>query len=657
VSPRRGGEADKFGNRYEGRWTVRQLLYVLLGRVDSVRVEEVGDIGAGAEFTVRRGDHVEVHQVKRQTGNANEWSIAALKTAGVLRAAETHVTAGRQFHFVSLVPARALDELTDHARRSDDVQAFRAHQLTKELTPDFNNLCRADIWGSAESAWQVLRGMHIRWPDEREVIDGNSAFAGLLLEGAPPVLAAVGLGDLVLDHLNETLDAAYLESLLNDYGLRRTQLFGSTTLAQDVRSVLDRWSDSVARELLIPMIDRTETAEVWQQLQADVHLLLVTGTAGGGKSAVAYGVVQVAQSSNWPVLAFRLDRLGSFSSSAELGEEIGLTTRSISPVSALAAGSHGRPCLLLIDQIDAVSLASGRMPASFEVIATVLREALAFPNMRVLLACRKFDLENDERIRTLPQRDGGSQVEVMPLSDDQVNNAVQALGLPPNALTAQQRDLLRSPFNLALLRSIADQTDALAFDSPRSLLDAYWDRKRRNCLQRRALPVHFDQVIRRLVEAMSQRQRLAVPITILDEGDLADDAQVLESEHVLVRDGQQYAFFHEAFFDYAFARQWINRGQTLVDFLLGSDQELFRRGQVRQVLSQLHGDEPGRFLEEVEALLTDPQIRFHIKDVVLAMLRALFAPSSDEWAMVRRVIDARPEYVERLWLSLRTRSR
>jgi hypothetical protein len=145
-----------------------------------------------------------------------------------------------------------------------------------------------------------------------------------------------------------------------------------------------------------------------------------------------------------------------------------------------------------------------------------------------------------------------------------------------------------------------------------------------------------------------------VPIAVLDRGDLADDAQVLESENVLVRDRRQYAFFHEAFFDYAFARRWIERGQTLVEFLLGDEQELFRRGQVRQVLVHLHDDDPGRFIEEAEALLLNPDIRFHIKDVVLGTLRALPAPTSAEWETVKRVIDSQPAFSERLWLMLRT---
>jgi len=53
MSPRRGGESDKFGARYEGRWIAQQLLYVLRSEIDSMTVEDVGEIGEGVEFTVQ----------------------------------------------------------------------------------------------------------------------------------------------------------------------------------------------------------------------------------------------------------------------------------------------------------------------------------------------------------------------------------------------------------------------------------------------------------------------------------------------------------------------------------------------------------------------------------------------------------------------------
>lgn len=137
VSPRAGGEADKFGGRFEARWTVRWMLDILAGRAQSIVVEERLERGEGIEVTVVRNDgQADSHQVKRQRGNRNGWSLRELGNEGVLDAAAVQVRAGRRFWFVSLVPARDLDELSDQARRSDDVDVFR-DSLSKELEAKF----------------------------------------------------------------------------------------------------------------------------------------------------------------------------------------------------------------------------------------------------------------------------------------------------------------------------------------------------------------------------------------------------------------------------------------------------------------------------------------------------------------------------------------
>jgi hypothetical protein len=108
VSPRPGGEAEKLGNHYEGAWIAWQLLEVLAGRAQSVTIEELGEIGEGVEFTLRRLHVTEVHQVKRQRGSANYWHLGDLRSEGVLEAAHRHVADGREFHFVSIIPAQEL---------------------------------------------------------------------------------------------------------------------------------------------------------------------------------------------------------------------------------------------------------------------------------------------------------------------------------------------------------------------------------------------------------------------------------------------------------------------------------------------------------------------------------------------------------------------
>jgi hypothetical protein len=53
LSPRRGGKTDKVGNRYEGRWTVRQVLDILQGAALAITIEPIGEIGEGVEFSIR----------------------------------------------------------------------------------------------------------------------------------------------------------------------------------------------------------------------------------------------------------------------------------------------------------------------------------------------------------------------------------------------------------------------------------------------------------------------------------------------------------------------------------------------------------------------------------------------------------------------------
>ncbi|MFJ3672735.1 hypothetical protein ACIPSE_40380 [Streptomyces sp. NPDC090106] len=644
MAPRSGGETDKFGNRYEGAWTVRHALYVLMGSGTSLCVEPGGLLGDGVEFVYRHDHATEVHQVKRQNRNANSWNVASLRSKGVWESLRSHVDAGRAFHFVSVVPARVLDELTDRARRSDDLASFEAEWLTDELRGAFDALASSGIYGSTATAWRMLRGLRMEWHDERDLVHTNAILAEQVLAGAPGRLAALALGQVLMDNLGTTLDAETLTFRLGAYGLRAAVRADALAVSDAVRTVTRRWAASVQRTLLWPTIPREETDCVATEVrEGPRRLILPTGTAGGGKSAVLHQTVAALVEAATPVLAFRLDRLEPFGSTHELGQRVGLP---ISPVGALGAVADGRPCVLVVDQLDAVSMASGRIPETFDAVADLVDEAAAHPGMRVVLACRAFDVEADARIRRLTAPDRCTRVSVGSLSDAQVDSAVTELGLDASRLAAPQRALLRSPLHLVLLAQVSNQEEALCLHSTRKLFDAFWDTKEEACARRPS--VRFHDAVSAVVSVMSARQRLSVPHSVFDTDALAASRKVLESEHICVRDGRQLAFFHESFFDYAFARDWLRREESLVVFLTAGEQELFRRGQLRQVFEHLRDLDPKRFAVEVEALLTSPDIRYHLKHLTLAVLRGLDAPTGTEWGVVARVLATRPPFRDRL---------
>ena len=175
------------------------------------------------------------------------------------------------------------------------------------------------------------------------------------------------------------------------------------------------------------------------------------------------------------------------------------------------------------------------------------------------------------------------------------------MGLDSTKLTRSQLELLRSPLNLVLLETVASHPHALNFTSRGSLFEAFWRRKRQTIKAARP-EIRFNEVLARVANSASDRQTLSVPVEILDPDDFAIDADVLASEQVLsIADGR-VSFFHETFFDFTFARQWLSREETLVSFLCTQEQELFRRAQVRQILELLREREPSRFRAEVRAV-------------------------------------------------------
>ncbi|MCP4608406.1 MAG: hypothetical protein GY845_06815 [Planctomycetes bacterium] len=82
--PLPGGESDKFGNRYERRWTVYCMIDIMDEQAESIRLEPPGEEGEGVEFWLQREDLREYHQVKRQQSRQKGWTNAVLNSRRVL---------------------------------------------------------------------------------------------------------------------------------------------------------------------------------------------------------------------------------------------------------------------------------------------------------------------------------------------------------------------------------------------------------------------------------------------------------------------------------------------------------------------------------------------------------------------------------------------
>lgn len=658
--PLPGGATDKFGNRYEGLWTVNCMIRVMDEKADSIRLEPPGKEGEGVEFWLSKANDREYHQVKRQQGASGRWTIADLESKKILpNFWEKLKSPTATCVFVSGHAAFQLDELADRARRSASWQEFYEEFLKAGKAKDstqfknFQDSCRSYSGSSQEEAYEALKRTYVETISEQTLRTTVESYLAPLVDGEVATVVDV-LAQYALDKIHHELTAHDIWQHLETQGFHRRQWNKDPHVWAAVDKVNHLYFSRFENEKIAgQIIPRDEVNVVVDKLLSPSSKcgVLLTGEAGVGKSGVI-GQVVTALRARWiPLIAFRIDRLEPTQSPDALGQQLeGLPG---SPANVLAAISQRRECVLIIDQLDAVSEASGRNPWFFECVDKIIKQAQASPNVHLLLACRKFDLENDSRLRRLAGRDSVLEtVTVNCLSHETVKEVCQKLGLDKTRLNQKQLDLLSIPLHLNLLAEVAEDKsiDLLGFKTAKDLYDHFWRYKQSVLQQRLDRPIQWTNVIDVLCDYMSsqQNQSLSAPQEVVD--DYAKDAEAMASEHVLNWQDNRISFFHEGFFDYAFARRFTARGQNLLSFLQSSEQHLFRRAQVRQILLHERDADFDRYLDDLKELLNSSTIRFHLKQTVCAALVLIDNPTKEEWEIVSAILsDSSMPLAKEVW--------
>lgn len=632
--PLPGGPADKLGNRYETWWTVWQLVRMLNGACESIRIEDPGV--DKAEFALALGDVREWHQAKRSHRDGR-WTLAALASAdvGLLQAIGALLNGNRdRFVFVSATDARELAELADRTRQAATSEEFETVFLgTQEHAGRFERLRK--VWEDCDvgTAYDRLQRVEVRTADERTIEELSRSGIAAVYLGRPNDLIQA-LRTIAEDSVHMTITRDELIAKLAARGFRMRRAVRPESAMAMLEDATGRYLESVRGKLIRrTLVPRPETQTLLRILGKRAHDVVLTGKAGGGKTGCIIEFIDELRSQGIPVLALRLDRIDPVSTAEELGRKAGLEE---SPALVLAGAAQGREAVLVIDQLDAISTTSGRSMAFFDAIQGILTETRGLrerANIHVIVVCREFDWANDHRLKQL-LADGHGHVSVDEFADERVRELLSAAGFDPTGLSPRQLGLLRLPQNLSLfLEGGFDPASAPVFNTAAELFDRYWNAKRRAVRERAGgAGDRWMDVIYVLVEEMTRAQQLFVPREKLDAID-PDYLDQMSSEGVLTFDGRRYGFGHESFFDYCFARLFLARDETIVDLLVPGEQHLFRRSQVRQVLAYLRDADRARYLRELKGILADTRVRVHIKDLAFALLGSVDDPSEGEWTI------------------------
>ncbi len=644
-----GGTASKVADLYEVAWTVDSLLDLVAREVDELHLEPHSEDGLGIEFfRVLPSGEREYHSVKRQApGSLSGWTPAELTRSdpasgrSILSDLFGHLDRSHVARavFVSQDSARALRELSQRAQSAPSAEEFR-ELLSLDLDESLGRLTRslgrdeADLYGklrrsefSTVGHQDLIRFVEQRIPALVQASDGKPA---------EPSEVRACLGDFAWHHLGQIVRAAEVVSELQKHGYSEQPLAKATQIRTAIKDQNDTHLNRVGKTLVNGLhIPRSQVTDIVKELTTGDQSLLLAGSAGDGKTCVVAQVIEELRAADVPHLAISMDELGGVARSAQLGQQMGLPS---SPAIVLGQMAAGRRAVLCIDQLDAISFVSGRNPQGKRVLDELVAQVSRYPQLRMLLACRSFDLDGDSSLSSLVRGDspGARRIEVERLSTEDVYSALASAGLHDQDLAASQIELLRVPLHLFLF--LGGGTNRARFGSRQDLFDRYWDEKRRRVDEFVGVG-SFVQAVERLSNVLSSRQQLQAPPLQLTGHEAALDAMASEAV-VFIEDGS-VRFFHEAFFDYAFARTFLQTDADLVEWLTLDEQQqpLFRRSQVRQVLAFLREPTSDRllYLQTVQGLLREEKVRFHIKKLVLDWIGSLLQPTGEEWLVLEEL--------------------
>lgn len=368
-------------------------------------------------------------------------------------------------------------------------------------------------------------------------------------------------------------------------------------------------------------IDRTEVNDIYQWIQkplgeTESNIAVISGNAGLGKSVIMLQLYTKLQKEEIPTICLKADRL-AFNTIEELSSEIGLKTSFFQFMDQFV--EIGNQVVLIIDQIDALSqtLSSNMKPLG--MYDRIIKKYANYSNIRIIVSCRTYDLNYDPIINSYSNK---KNFIIKPLDTNQVQQIIAGnINLKSIHLNEKLLELLRIPLHLdVFLKIFSEDLKISAIESIQDLYSELWKLKINN--NKTGKNVNHREVVKLIFELalmMYEKQSISIPEDLFSDS-FPQEIEYLSSEGIIIRKKNKIEFFHQTFFDYCIARNFVTSKKDLIEDIKSRHQGLFLRSKIQQILNYQRGTDPDEYTKDLNNILTDTEIRFHIKLLALQQL-------------------------------------
>lgn len=386
-------------------------------------------------------------------------------------------------------------------------------------------------------------------------------------------------------------------------------------------------------------LKRPEVEEIvaWA-VEGDGSLGMVLDHAGGGKTVILRSVLLRLEQAGIPVLAIKADTLSGIKDSTQLAARLELPMSVVDSVRELAQEGL---VVVLLDQLDALSMNLSRDQATLDVMLSTLATLRTIRNVGVISSCRTFDLKHDARLSaTNPDK----TFKLVALAPEQVEAVLERLKVNPAALLPSHRTLLTTPLHLSLYaRIVSESVTAIpeSFATLQELYEALWQRYIATMPPGGPPNGECVAAIYLLVDAMQNNPQLTAPLAVLDGH--ADAARYLQQAGFIRREHNNFLFAHQTLFDYCYARRFVASGHSISETIFAGQQGLFERSQMVQVLAYLRGADAIAYRRELVRLFFSGKLRVHLRLLLMDWFGALRTLTNDEKDIARRFLSVQTD--------------
>ena len=249
--------------------------------------------------------------------------------------------------------------------------------------------------------------------------------------------------------------------------------------------------------------------------------------------------------------------------------------------------------------------------------------------VRIVVSIREFDLTYDFEFKFFRKY---KTVEVKKFSPEELESILKKLNLKLELLSNQLIDILCIPSYLEIFCKIYNPHTTLnRLNTAMDLMNELWDQE--TIKHREFNSESIKLSLYTIADDIRALNKLSLEISELSNIDLRI-IEYLKSQGLLLGSERRIQFFHQTFYDYVFARSFVEKGRSLEEYILSENQSIYIRPTLKIMLAFYRQVNFKKYISLIGKILFSNKYRFHIQLLIIHEIGFLQYPKPEEVSLV-----------------------